>query len=123
MGWRERPNAPAPGTALAALDEVPADNGLERVFGEGPGAFRLVLFRMPDGVRAYVDECPHARIPLGFSPGVYCVIEADGRRDLLCPHHSAMFALDDGACWDGPCRGDRLQRIEVAVGDGIVRVA
>ncbi len=118
-----RANAPVRGTVLAGLDEIPHDGGLERVFGQGPGAFRLVLFRMGPGVRAYVNECPHAGIPFEFAPGVFCVTETDGRRVLLCPHHSAMFGLDDGLCWDGPCRGDRLERIEVEVHEGSVRVA
>jgi nitrite reductase/ring-hydroxylating ferredoxin subunit len=122
-GWRARPNAPAAGTPLAAVDEVPADNGLERVFGEGPRAFRVVLFRVGDGVRAYVNECPHVRIPYHFSQDVFCVHEIEGRRDLLCAHHAAMFRLDDGHCYDGPCKGERLEPVDVVVQGGTVRVA
>jgi nitrite reductase/ring-hydroxylating ferredoxin subunit len=121
--WRTRANAPAPGTRLASLDEVPADNGLERVFGDGPRAFRLVLFRVGDGVRAYVNECPHVSIPFHFSADVFCVYDIDGRRDLMCAHHTAMFHLDDGHCYDGPCRGERLVAVDVVVGDDGVRIA
>jgi nitrite reductase/ring-hydroxylating ferredoxin subunit len=121
--WRSRPNAPAAGTPLAALDEVPADNGLERVFGEGPRAFRVVLFKVEAGVRAYVNECPHVRIPYHFSSDVFCVYEIEGRRDLMCAHHTAMFHLDDGHCYDGPCKGERLLAVDVAVEDGAVRIA
>jgi len=121
--WRARPNAPVSGTPLAPLDEVPADNGLERVFGEGPKAFRVVLFRVADGVRAYVNECPHAQIPYNFSADVFCVYDIDGRRDLMCAHHTAMFHLDDGGCYDGPCRGEALDPVEVRVDAGVVRIA
>jgi nitrite reductase/ring-hydroxylating ferredoxin subunit len=121
--WRARPNAPAAGTLLAALDEVPADNGLERVFGEGPRAFRVVLFKVEAGVRAYVNECPHVHIPYHFSSDVFCVYEIEGRRDLMCAHHTAMFHLDDGHCYDGPCKGERLLAVDVAVEDGAVRIA
>jgi nitrite reductase/ring-hydroxylating ferredoxin subunit len=121
--WRARPNAPAAGTALAAIDEVPTDNGLERVFGDGPRAFRVVLFRVGDGVRAYVNECPHVRIPYHFAQDVFCVHEIDGRRDLMCAHHTAMFHLDDGRCYDGPCRGERLHAVDVVVDGGTVVVA
>ena len=121
--WRARPNAPAAGTALAAVDEVPSDNGLERVFGEGPRAFRVVLFRVDDGVRAYVNECPHVHIPFSFADQVFCVYEIEGRRDLMCAHHTAMFHLDDGHCYDGPCKGERLEPVDVVVEGDTVRVA
>lgn len=122
-GWRDRPNAPAAGTPLAAVSDVPRDNGLERVFGDGPKAFRVVLFHADAGLRAYVNECPHADIPFHFSPDVFCVHEIDGRRDLMCAHHTALFHLDDGLCHDGPCRGDRLVAVDIAIDDGVVRVA
>ncbi len=121
-GWRARPNAPAAGTVLAAVDEVPSDNGLERVFGAGPAAFRVVLFRVDDGLRAYVNECPHAGIPYHFAPEVFCVHEIEGRRDLMCAHHAALFHLDDGRCHDGPCVGGRLEPVDVVVDGGTVRV-
>ncbi len=122
-GWRARPNAPAAGTVLAAVAEVPTDNGLERVFGEGPRAFRVVLFRVADGVRAYVNECPHVHIPYHFSQDVFCVYEIEGRRDLMCAHHTAMFRLDDGHCYDGPCKASGWSRSTSSVDGGTVRVA
>jgi nitrite reductase/ring-hydroxylating ferredoxin subunit len=121
--WRARPHAPSVGTALATLDAVPADNGLERVFGDGPQAFRVVLFRVGEGVRAYLNECPHVHIPFEFSADVFCVYEIDGHRDLMCAHHAAMFHLADGHCWDGPCRGERLIPVDVHITDGVVCVA
>lgn len=121
--WRARPNAPAAGTSLAALDEVPDDNGLERVFGAGPQAFRVVLFRVGGGVRAYLNECPHVHIPYQFAADVFCLYDVDGRRDLMCAHHTAMFNLDDGLCYSGPCRGERLVAVDVALDAGTVRVA
>jgi nitrite reductase/ring-hydroxylating ferredoxin subunit len=126
--WRDRPNAPASGTPLCTLDEVPGDNGLERVFGAGDRAFRVVLFKVGDGaggLRAYVNECPHVNIPYEFSADVFCVYEIEGRRDLMCAHHTAMFHLDDGRCYDGPCKGERLIAVDVDVDveAGTVRIA
>jgi nitrite reductase/ring-hydroxylating ferredoxin subunit len=126
-GWRDRPNAPAAGTVLCAVADVPSDNGLERVFGAGDRAFRVVLFRMDagdaQGVRAYVNECPHVGIPFQFSADVFCVHDIEGRRDLMCAHHTAMFHLDDGRCYDGPCVGERLTVVDVEIDAGTVRIA
>jgi nitrite reductase/ring-hydroxylating ferredoxin subunit len=121
--WRDRPGAPAAGTVLGALEDLPPDNGVERVFGDGERAFRMVLFRVGDGVRAYVNECPHVHIPFQFSTDVFCVYDIEGRRDLMCAHHNAMFHLDDGQCYDGPCKGQRLVAVDVEVRDGALRVA
>lgn len=118
------PDLPAPGTALCRLDEIADDNGLERRFGD---TLRLVLFRVPTvpgGVRCVENVCPHAGIPMQFQDDVFCVLEIDGRRELLCAHHSALFHLDDGLCHDGPCVGDRLAVVPVDVdGHGWIRIA
>jgi hypothetical protein len=55
-GWRERDHAPAAGTPLCAFAELPEDNGVERVFGDGPREFRVVVFRVGDERRL-----PYAR--------------------------------------------------------------
>lgn len=127
--WRARPHAPASGSYLCEAAQVPADNGLEVVFGAGSPApagvpFRVVVFRVEDGLRAYVNECPHAGVPYSFVEDTFCVYDIEGRRDLLCPHHSALFHLDDGACYDGPCAGERLIPVDIAIDDaGQVRIA
>lgn len=121
--WLDRPNAPALGTVLCTVAELPDDNGVERVFGDGPDAFRVAVFRLQDGgVRAWLNECPHVHIPMQFSDGVFCVYEIEGQRDLMCAHHSAVFHIADGQCWDGPCRGEHLVPVDVHVVDGAVVV-
>jgi nitrite reductase/ring-hydroxylating ferredoxin subunit len=119
--WRQRPHAPAAGTRLCGIDEIPADDGREIVFGSDPHAFRLVLFRVEDGVRGYVNECPHQSVRLDFGD-VFCVYDVDGRRDLMCPHHSALFHLDDGVCHEGPCVGARLIAVDVVVERGVAMI-
>lgn len=122
--WRTRTNAPQPGTLLARVDDIPAENnGLEVEFGTGDLAFRVVLFRVGESVRAYVNECPHLRIPFNIQPEVFCVYEIDGQCDLMCAHHSALFHLEDGRCYDGPCAGDRLCPVPVVIEAGEVRIA
>lgn len=111
--WHKRAFAPARGTELCAVRDIPADNGLEVRLGEGERSFRIVLFVVADGVRAYVNECPHFRIPFNFREGTFCVYDIDGQRDLMCAHHTAMFHLEDGRCYDGPCAGGQLVAVPV----------
>ncbi|MBP6816393.1 MAG: Rieske 2Fe-2S domain-containing protein [Burkholderiaceae bacterium] len=123
MNWRELPGAPPAGTEVCRLAEVPSDNGLERRFGAAEPRFALVVLRHANGVVGYLNRCPHAGIPMNFSDDVFCLIESDGQRDLLCPHHSALFRLPQGECHDGPCRGDRLTAVPLEVSEGVVRIA
>ena len=102
---------------LCRLVDVPPDSGLGlRV--EGPGGSRhIVLFKTTAGVRAYQDACPHQGRGLAFAPGEYLL---DDRGNLICPHHGASFDLTSGACFSGPCEGDRLSAIETRIEEGWV---
>ncbi len=123
LDWRGLPDAPEIGTELCRADEVPADNGLERRFGHPRTGFSMVLFRQGDGLLAFLNRCPHAGITLNFDEEVFCLYDADGQRDVLCPHHSALFRLPGGVCHDGPCQGDTLTAMPIEVVDGLIRIA
>lgn len=126
MSWRDHAHAPAAGTALCAVNDVPRNNGIEFSFGSGDSRCRIVLFRVDspvnDGVRAYLNICPHFNIPYCFTDDVFCVYDIDGRRDLMCAHHTAMFHLDDGQCYDGPCQGARLTAVDIRIDAGQVLI-
>lgn len=120
MSWREHPHAPAPGDRLCRVDDIPADNGLEVLRGQGGGALRILLTHSAGGVRAYVNECPHFSLPLNSMPGAF-LLTGDGH--IMCAYHCALFRLNDGLCVDGPAKDRSLEAIPVAVIDGEVRVA
>lgn len=77
----------------------------------------LILFREGDAVRAWRNICPHAGRPLDWSPGKF-LRSKDGL--LVCAVHGASFELGQGACVAGPCRGQSLSVVPVAVVDGQV---
>jgi nitrite reductase/ring-hydroxylating ferredoxin subunit len=64
-------------------------------------------------LRAYINECPHSFIQYNFNADTFCVYEIEGQKDLMCPHHTAMFHLGDGRCYEGPCLGKRLIDVPV----------
>ena len=102
---------------LLALDAI-ADGGFAEVEAVIDGeAESLVLFREGDGVRAWLNICPHAGRRLDWAPGQFLRSKAG---DLVCAAHGASFSTTDGACVAGPCKGESLRAVAVQVADGQV---
>jgi nitrite reductase/ring-hydroxylating ferredoxin subunit len=111
------PHEPPPGTQLARLDELAKSGCVEREFGPAHERFRLVVLSVAGHIHAFENRCPHFSIPLNYEPGRFWVYDGS---TLMCAHHSAMFHLDSGLCFDGPCQGARLRRLEIEIGRGAV---
>lgn len=77
----------------------------------------LVVLRMADTVRAWLNVCPHAGRRLDWAPGKF-LRSRDGY--LVCAAHGATFELQDGRCVAGPCRGQALRAVDVQVSEGQV---
>jgi nitrite reductase/ring-hydroxylating ferredoxin subunit len=104
-------------TPLARLDALP-DGGLAAVEAVVEGeAESLILQRQGDGVHAWFNVCPHAGRRLDWAPNQF-LLSKEGH--LVCAVHGATFALPEGACVAGPCRGDHLRAVPVVVRDGAV---
>lgn len=80
----------------------------------------LILHRSGERVRAWLNICPHAGRRLDWAPGRFLLSKAG---QLVCAAHGATFELDAGECVAGPCRGQSLRAVPVAVVDGAVRFA
>ena len=105
---------------LSALNHI-ADGGFAEVEAMIDGdAESLVLYRLGDEVRAWLNVCPHAGRRLDWAPGQF-LKSKDGH--LVCAAHGASFELDRGDCVAGPCRGDALRAVQVQVRDGEVWLA
>ena len=44
------------------------------------------------------------------------------RSAIMCASHGALYEIDTGLCFAGPCRGKSLRTVEVAVRDGMIYV-
>ena len=105
---------------LSALNDI-ADGGFAEVEAMIDGdAESLVLYRLGDEVRAWLNVCPHAGRRLDWAPGQF-LKSKDGH--LVCAAHGASFELDRGDCVAGPCRGDALRAVQVQLRDGEVWLA
>lgn len=106
------------GVALAALEALPRDGllAVEALLDGAPES--LILHRAADGgVRAWLNVCPHAGRRLDYAPGMFLRSKAG---ELVCAVHGASFALGDGRCVAGPCRGESLRAVAVHCADGRV---
>ena len=102
---------------LSALNDI-ADGGFAEVEAPIDGdADSLVLDRLGDEVRAWLNVCPHAGRRLDWAPGQF-LKSREGH--LVCAVHGASFELDGGICVAGPCKGDSLRAVPVRVQDGKV---
>jgi nitrite reductase/ring-hydroxylating ferredoxin subunit len=81
----------------------------------------LLLRDLLGSPRAYLNRCQHLPVPLGFGGGE--LMSWDGQA-LECKTHGALYRLDDGMCFDGPCEGRALLAIELLLeGDELYLIA
>ncbi|MEK9673852.1 MAG: Rieske 2Fe-2S domain-containing protein [Rhodospirillaceae bacterium] len=90
---------------------------LDDIADGGSAAFtidRTVIMAIRRGgdVFGYVNSCPHIGSPLDFTPGKF--LTADGAF-ILCSTHGALFRIADGHCVSGPCAGETLNPVYIAV--------
>jgi nitrite reductase/ring-hydroxylating ferredoxin subunit len=109
--------------AICEVEEIPRGGARAFDLAEPDGAggqkpFRLVIARNARGDHfAYRNACPHQGVWLNVGSGKFF---DDSGALLRCGRHGATFDLASGTCVSGPCQGERLQRIEVAVVTGDV---
>lgn len=105
-------------TDLCGLEEIPDGTARGfRVTDASGRERRLLVVRRGDALAAYVNACPHRGTPLDLVPDHF--LDAEGRH-LVCSTHGALFRPDDGYCLAGPCAGESLEPVAVAVREGRV---
>lgn len=106
---------------LCGLDDLA--QGAARGF-EVPGLrCKVIVVRRGAGVVGWRDLCPHyaGGTPMAWKRDAYL---NGARTHIACAAHGAWFDIDTGACVQGPCLGQRLTRVPLAVdADGGIRLA
>jgi nitrite reductase/ring-hydroxylating ferredoxin subunit len=115
-----RRNAPAIGTDVCGLAEVADGKSRVVVFGKDWHAFELIVVRTGECVWGYVNECKHMPLPLNLldDHAVETV-----KHHFLCDHHCASFRFSDGYCVEGPCEGQSLDSVPLAIRGGRIVIA
>jgi nitrite reductase/ring-hydroxylating ferredoxin subunit len=75
----------------------------------------VLVVRRGDGLRAFLDLCPHQFLPLTWRGRR--VLSADGER-LRCSNHGAEFAASDGQGISGPGSACGLTPVPLRVDPG-----
>ncbi|MGE4482781.1 Rieske (2Fe-2S) protein [Acidocella sp.] len=75
----------------------------------------ILVARKGGAFHAYENKCPHEGVRLDARTEDF--LDEDGNF-LKCGTHGALFDLDDGQCFIGPCKGASLKRIDIVIDDG-----
>ncbi len=78
----------------------------------GEDSLDFFLLKQDGEVRAYLNFCPHLGIPLNWQPDEFMSMEGT---HIQCSTHGALFQLEDGYCFSGPCRGESLTKLNVDI--------
>jgi nitrite reductase/ring-hydroxylating ferredoxin subunit len=80
------------------------------------GRDTLFVVRHGDQLYAWRDECPHERAAsMAWRKNAY--LNA-ARTRIVCGAHGAQFDIVTGLCKLGPCIGQSLEGVRIAVDDG-----
>ena len=83
---------------------------------DAEGQDSLFVVRWQGQLHGWRNACPHIDgAPMAWRRDAY--LNAEGTR-IVCHAHGAEFVPDTGLCVQGPCRGERLSRLELVVIDG-----
>ncbi len=118
--WSQLPGAPAPGTVLSCIDDIPEGMPHMLSFGMAPDRFDVILLRTGDQVYAYVNRCAHFGIRLAEKPEH---LKFAPHKSVSCNVHYARFRWQDGYCEWGDCEGESLLPIPIEIIDGKVLIA
>lgn len=97
---------------LCHLDDLP--DGQARGFDpQGSGQDSILVVRQGARLHGYRDLCPHyGDTPMAWRRHAY--LNAEGSH-IVCAAHGALFEIDGGACVRGPCLGQALTPVTLAV--------
>jgi nitrite reductase/ring-hydroxylating ferredoxin subunit len=111
--WKSYRGAPDLGTEICASDDVP-EGGTHGLVLDG---FPLLLVRVGDVLRAFVNACPHQYLPLDHKGDK--LISAD-KAILRCTNHAAGFSVETGEGVEGLGLGECLDAVPIHISDGRV---
>ena len=102
---------------VGQLAELEDPGCREFQIGDGDWPFRGFIVRHGEHVYAYQNYCMHLGHPLNWMPDGFLTKD---RKSIMCASHGALYELDTGLCFAGPCVGKSLRAADVEVRDGVI---
>ena len=100
---------------LCRLEEIDDPGSMGVTLSTAAGLQDILVVRRGSQVYGYLNSCPHTGGPLDWVPGQFLDID---REHIQCATHDALFNIADGVCIAGPCSGDRLTVVPLAIEAG-----
>jgi nitrite reductase/ring-hydroxylating ferredoxin subunit len=86
----------------------------------GEGRDTMFVVRRGEEVHAWRNHCPHYdRARMAWRKDEF--LDPSGEH-IMCFAHGALFDIASGACLLGPCLGQSLTQVEIALRDGEIWV-
>lgn len=95
---------------LCKVSELDPDRGL-RQFPE-LGSKGIFVIRLGFQVFGYENSCPHTGVELNWQANQFLDYEG---YNIQCAVHGALFRIENGYCFSGPCRGQTLTPVSLSV--------
>ncbi len=102
---------------VGPLAELEDPGCREFQIGDGDWPLRGFIVRQGENVYAYENYCMHVCHPLNWMTDGF--LRKD-RTSILCASHGALYEMDTGLCFAGPCVGKSLRTVDVEVRNGVV---
>jgi nitrite reductase/ring-hydroxylating ferredoxin subunit len=103
--------------ALCTLADLEATGAKEVILTKDAQRISVVVASFQGHVYAYVNSCPHARLPLNWRDDQF--FDPSGQY-LFCANHAASFDVATGQCVRGPGKGKVLNPFPIRVADGVI---
>jgi len=102
---------------ICSLNRLKAQNtvGFSYMLG-GDEQSAFVVYKRGE-IYAYQNHCPHLGMELNWQPDQFLSFD---NHSIQCSLHGALFRIEDGFCYSGPCCGESLNRLKVVICEGNV---
>jgi nitrite reductase/ring-hydroxylating ferredoxin subunit len=107
------------GQVVASATDIPPGNSRKFQLACGDRTIDGFVVNFRGRFYAYVNRCCHMPMPLDRADNEFFTKD---KRHLICMTHGATYEPNTGLCIDGPCPGEYLEALPVAVHRGQVVV-